>query len=494
MKAKILLSFVLLGSLDVSAHATSVRTDLLPKEIQKSKHQPLTMSYLAKGMVNSFSNNSVQIHASGHLVYDRQIVLKDKNGHKIRFRDEYSSKKIYALDKIANEETIVKDVWFFSPNGSALPDSVDDPQNYCTYERPCSNVTQDLIDKMHQVKIQGSLWFATGDYQMPNHARQHDSKVLFLYNGFEVRGRTSDFYFNPEANERPLIEGTLAWNDLGGHYGGIGYVSHIKSRIKDNLLYLKDYSESVNLYSNGWIELKSVEAIQEQGDIIVYGTQGSNVYADRTYISNSSLLNKRFGAINVKAQTAIIESSSLTADGYNASNIHPDYSVSSTYDDFYGISIYESDIKLSNACWGQMIATRHVSYLLLINSTLEANAADNSSYSECQLRAIDSDAAKIKRSYEIINSKIEVNNSHGDAIGIIGYDEDYHISKSQISLKAQGGFSFLMRAKSVTFNEAPSYLSISSDQRSRLWDVELLSNQSTPPSQCKVDDEASQDC
>lgn len=489
MKTNVLLSLFLLSSLDAVASTAPSKVPPLPKEIQKLVHQPLISSY----MTRAFTNIYVQSHASGHQVYDHKVILKDKKGHEIRFTDELDPKESYEFDKVAVKDAMINDVWFFSPNGSALPDSVDNPQNYCTYEKPCSNVTQDLIDKMHQAGINGNLWFATGDYQMPSNPRQHNSKVLFLYSGFEVRGRTSDFLYYPETEERPTIEGTLAWNVLNGHYGGTGFVGYIKSHVSDNVLYLMDYPQTVNLYSTGWIILKSVDVTQEQNDI-AGNEEGSNVYADRTYISNSFLFNKRFAARNVTAQTALVYSSSLTAEGRNAYNVTADYSVYSTYDDYYGIGIYDSAIKLNNACWGQMLATSQVAFVDIAYSTLEASA-ENTGYTDCQLRAIDSVAAKIKRTYEIFNSKIVVNNSNGSAIGIVGHEQDYQIYNSQIAVNAQNGSSVLMYSKSVTFMGEPSTLSSKSGiGLAKLLDVESIANESSSPSQCQLNDDAAQNC
>lgn len=492
MKKNALLSLIVLGSLNAAAHATPQKIPPLPDAIQKQIHQRLTLGSLPEQVTSSLNNTSLLPHASGHMFYDYAVTLKDDTGAKIRFTDERKHQKNYTVDRIASKEMISHNIWFFSPNGTDLPESVNNPEDYCTFEHPCRNVTQDLIDKIHQTGVIADFWFATGQYEMPVNAQQYDSKVLFLYNRSTVRGRSSDFRFNPTANERPVIEGTLAWNDWEFHHGGTGYVKHIKSHTIDNPVDLMDGPQSVNLYSNGWLELEKTDIIQDPAAIEANNNRSSNILAEKVYVFDSNLSNKGLFAINISAQTVISNASSLTADGPYTNNIYPGSATDTTFYETHYIYLHRSNLTLKNACRSNMIETSEVSNVIIRYSRLEATSSDAT---ECSLSALSSGSAQLKFRNEIVNSKISITTLQGKAFGFFGDNQDFLIVNSQITLDARNGYASIMYAKSVTLAGEPSSFSVQSGESDpKLWRVEHFLNESISPSQCTVNDNEAQDC
>ena len=139
-----------------------------------------------------------------------------------------------------------------------------------------------------------------------------------------------------------------------------------------------------------------------------------------------------------------------------------------------------------------MIDTSEVSDVIIRYSRLEATSSDAT---ECSLSAISSSAAQLQFRNEIVNSRISITTKQGDAFGIFGGNQDYLISNSQISLNAKNGQALILQGKSVTLAGEPSSFSVQSGESNpKLWRVEHFLNESTPPSQCIVNDNEAQDC
>ncbi|CDZ77690.1 hypothetical protein BN59_01980 [Legionella massiliensis] len=106
-------------------------------------------------------------------------------------------------------QILASNVWYFSRQGTAQgPVNL----NSCTAEHPCLDLDQTVADGINALTPSASLWFATGQYQLPTTGT---NGLVSLHDGQSLYGRTIDFSQTAIGPFRPEIIGALWWKGSG---------------------------------------------------------------------------------------------------------------------------------------------------------------------------------------------------------------------------------------------------------------------------------------
>ena len=485
MKSCIILSLFLVSSLSVNAKAPISAEIKLPSKISNAT---LTLSALPSYLVSTLKEED-KPSASGHLFYDKKVVLKDKNGKLIDNLWDLKENDEYEIDSISSIGTFF-DIWFFSPNGSSLPENMEDVSafDYCTFEKPCKNINQSLVDKLHMMQITPKFWFAGGTYQLPKNERQNDSQVLMLYNNFSLHGRSSDFIYKAVNEERPLFIGSLLWIDFAFHDGGFGHAYDIRSQTSYNPIDTINHQETVNFFSMGTLYLQNVSAQLSLPKEYPEG-YGTNVYAKKSILKQSKLNIDGYAGANIKSENVSLYNTHLKADSFDAFNIDS-YELFEMNNDiprhFYAS---ESQLEINNACIATSIHLSRLYGFSLSNSTIKMTGQSDS---YCHFAGIDASTTEEHWIGALIqNSEMYINLRSGVVEAVRSLD--LTIEASKITLQAEEIHA--MTGRSLQFTGNPSTIIVNAQNiLEPLFNFASFKNLSTPASQCQINSMDSFDC
>ena len=413
-----------------------------------------------------------------------------EDGKTISYRDQLKATKKYKLVHIGKTSLLIDNIWFSVLKAWKTTDSYVTDQ--CTFEMPCKNLTQDLVEDLNNFlqvnQLKAKLWFASGDFELPENPKQHFAQMLDLYGRISIAGRTPDFRHIAYNEERPLIHGTLSWNDYMQHGGTYTSVENIRVESGDNKIQVEDIFVNVNIHSAGAVsvidsDLKKINA-----------EDGGNIYAQHVNLIDSTVFSMGNESGNIESNSVYILGSQLSVQGSNTYNLK----VSDGY-----IDIYESNLETRvDFCWNLMGADaraivgysptilRLVSSRILMESTI--------SCPKTFMGALLADTPEIF----VIDSEISMKSTDGHliAIGQLRYPNyPLILSNSKISVESLNDSAYAIHGADSTlkFIGEPSTIHVSSPVEAALYvypESLMILNQSTTPSQCRINDENSVNC
>lgn len=474
---------------------------------KKLLQEPLMASHVPLTLLKKFHNAETLSYAKGHEFYDTPIVLEDEQGNQINKKHQFSPKKQYKLVTTNKIKRVAENVWFFAPTGI----NPDAPYSWtaCTAEHPCQQFTQDLVDFIHQSTRSANLWAATGTYELPTvRQQQYSPKLLELYDDQHISGRTSNFKQIAYNEKRPLFLGTLSWNDYVEHDGAYGWLSNVIVRVADNLTQVDTQWTNTNVHCTGLLYISN--SVLENNSQNKSST-ALNVNTENAYIYDSSFKIIAAGpGVNFQTEGwTQITRSSLQADASEAANlgaIGKDGAFLSLIDSTLETKSCPGQYQNSNAILGAIML--YDSYQVSLNSvTMDVQTKTpcdtNENFSAGAILLLNSPGG---RYIDLVNSKITVSSESYAVYAINGNLANSGNSPLSINLdNTQIRVSSLHHsavgiedsiAPNVHFINSPSSLFVSSPVLAQLFSHEspVISNESTPPSQCVVNEGEPQNC
>ncbi|KTD66096.1 hypothetical protein [Legionella spiritensis] len=285
-------------------------------QINRLLPQTLTLSHLPPAMMEKMRIDETTSYAQGHLFYDSALSLKDTSGRIISNLKDFQRTATYQLEHIKSPDFLINNIWFFSPDGSDEIVTRDNIREKCTFEAPCQKLSQEIIDALPEdEKIY--LWLASGDYDLPSH-QQQKGQFLSLKHRMAIVGRTADFKHIAYGEERPVLKGSLLWNDYAGHEGAAGTIENVIVKTNANPVQVDNYDFDINIYSNGFLTLSNVLLIKKTDG------RGLNIFADAIDARDLTChLNSDDTSMNIFTDgMLILEKTNLTIVGKNSGNIY----------------------------------------------------------------------------------------------------------------------------------------------------------------------------
>lgn len=475
---------VILGMLNQFVYANLPTTinqyPIIKGQIHK---EPLMISHLPENMAKRLSLSAPLTYASGHEFNDASIELLDENGKKIIYKHQIDPKQNYALVSTGQAAQIVKNIWFFSPNGSDQVFEDDFDLNKCTAENPCKQLTQQLIDGIHNRSPNAKLWFATGTYNLPYVVQQKlNPQLLELHNDQNIMGRTSDFRHFAYGKDRPLLLGTLSWNDYTYHGGVSASVENISMHTSNNRAQVGDTFVNTNLHSTGHLSIAncSFENSSDQ-----YGT---NIFAQNINVYQSSLKGQGVRFENIYSEEeVIVQQSILKVKGSDISNL--------IIDSGFLLAINSRFTVENDSCSGYAIQSGSPDiYLESVKLSIRSDRECTTPFITSAILANASDS-----SFMVNNSTIKVFSKFGAAAGILNMGSKISLNNSKIKVQSlQNSAIGIGSGNIVEFIDKPSFLIVSSpvsaDPFYKMISSLKLFNNSTPRSQCLINDGEMHDC
>lgn len=282
-------------------------------EPQWMKKQPLMASHLLPPMRTKLINYHTLTYATGHEFYDTPIELIDENGNILKHREDIKPKGHYQIKQVGHPKLVSKYIWFFRPGGSTEEVNSDTIWTSCTAEYPCQEITQSIVDNIPSYD-KPQLWIASGDYQMPIDKHQNQA-LLSLKNKMALIGRSSDFRFIAYDNDRPLLAGTLIWNDYTGHSGSDGRIENVRIKTGDAPIQVINDFVNVNLFSTLSLTVVNVDLEKK------HQSNGENIQAEQVTIHSSNLSVEGEQSNNIRAEYLLMNGSVLHVKGEYTRNL-----------------------------------------------------------------------------------------------------------------------------------------------------------------------------
>ncbi|HHF7375468.1 Uncharacterised protein [Legionella bozemanae] len=106
-------------------------------------------------------------------------------------------------------QEIRNNIWFFSPEGTYQGHGSSFTFANCTAENPCINLDQTVASGIAAVAPNASFWFASGTYVLPSTGTDG---FIQLADGQSLWGRNADFMAPAMGSQLPTIRGGIWWN------------------------------------------------------------------------------------------------------------------------------------------------------------------------------------------------------------------------------------------------------------------------------------------
>ncbi|MDP1602559.1 MAG: hypothetical protein Q8M03_04770 [Legionella sp.] len=379
-------------------------------------------------------------------------------------------------------------IWFFSPKGVQVTEG--DVINQCTAERPCRELTQDFVNNLNNFltlnQLKGKLWLATGVYDLPANPKQNQAPMLDLYRRISIAGRTPDFKHIAYNDERPLINGTLSWNDYSHHGGTEGSVRNIRMHTNENPIQVENTFVNANIHSTGNLEVIN-SALQK-----TTVQNGENIHANFIRLIDSTLSSTGENAVNIASQEGLYSvNSRLRVRGFGTHNLQIAKG---------SVDVYKSDLETdADSCPLAMNFTSAIEAESSIDLNLASSHIVMNSTVKCPLGSMTAIVAPASPYISILDSSILLKSIDEDVTAIENSYFSVKLTNSKINIESSNGKAYAFRNYHTTlaFTGKPSTIHVSSPILATLYlapEIIRVSNQSTPLSQCKINKESSVDC
>lgn len=283
---------------------------------QEHLTRPLSVSQLPQKMIKQLGIDTSRLAGKGHEFYDAKVSLLDQNGHIVNNTKTFDRNGDYQLKAVNPSPTMVKNIWFFSPDGVDEVVDSDHIWEKCTYQAPCQKITQAIIDALpRNERIE--LWLAPGVYELPTHD-QPQTQSISLRHHMNVVGRSRDFKNVVYDDKRPVIKGSIIWHDYSGHFGANGGLENVVVKTGMNpLTYDNGTPIDVNIFSNGSLDIINV------GLSKTVDKEGYNIIADDIFADGLSCDIEGNLTTNIVSHgIAVLTNTKLTAQGNETGNVY----------------------------------------------------------------------------------------------------------------------------------------------------------------------------
>lgn len=458
----------------------------LPQQLPQTKHERLMVSHLPQKLHKILKLPARLSYATGHEFYDTPIKLLDDKGNLISFKNKFNTKKQYKVESTGETHRTIYNIWFFTSNGNE-PKELD--WSVCTAEVPCK-LTQNLIDEIHKLAPGAQLWVANGKYDLPTVNQQKLHPKLLEFHHFQyVVGRTKDFRHIAYENDRPLMIGTLSFNDYQGHEGIDGTIYNLIIRSSDNYAQMGEYYMNTNVYSTGTLTIGNCDlektATRSFTNVTAAGVtvMDSNLYGE-------NLINE--GGENIRSEGYVyILDSTLKIRALSSTNVVVDLF---TPFPFNMVHIHGTTIE-NQGCESTGIQLQAVprfdfnmSTLKVSKGTFCENYDATGSVYAIALVGLPSEIL------DIAECSIFVSANKGKAFGIERVTGPLMLDKNRINIQsAENDAIAINSTHELEFIRAPSYILVSSPTNARSINAPSVLNNSEPRSRCAINDEIS-DC
>lgn len=446
----------------------------------KFKHSPLNQTLMAS-QVPGILRQSHMTKATGHQFYDTPVHLIDDQGKTISASDKIEKNQAYQIVNDGDMRLTVKNIWFFSPEGTEqFFDGVDDSQK-CTAEKPCLNINQNIVDAIHQIAPGAKLWAASGTYILAPVAQgSGHPQILELHDKQYISGRTSNFKYDAKGDERPFFEGSFLWNDLTGHGGINGGVNSIRVRSTDNLVETSmGDGVNINLYSTGEILVNNSELLSESADNMNVNIEGENVYVYGTTIKANG------GEVySIIAANLDINNASWTIDAERATGLFMRGEVKR--EGYILMNNIDLNIKAKKYVSGFLIRSCQPFLLDGLNMNVYSGAG-----------TVTGILADNMGPMYLFNSSIRARGRSAFAIWNSNESDFLLMDSSRITAVSKYDMAIGIITPLVTFAEGVSHIYAAASEAplraSAIYNT-VVENYSKPASLCSVNDEPEQDC
>jgi hypothetical protein len=462
----------------------------LPKnipEIFTKKQERLMVSDLPAPLLKKWPQLRPLSYASHHTVFDTTIVLKEEHGSIIKYKNQFNPSKQYTLIKTDSIFIPSNSIWFFSPEGSNQEDTPISIKDKCTFEEPCKELTQKLIDEIHQYdRFEVRLWLASGTYDLSNQNQQNNKPLLNLYNNMSVVGRSSDFRHLAYAQERPLIKGTLSWNDYIKHALNIyGEIKNIRVHTNDNTIQVEEDFVNTNIHTTGNLSISDCEFLKKNNE------KGSNIVAENLFIQNTQLSSMGGRAANILANGLAGVANELYVEGvapYNIKLAKPsvliDYFSELTLKDLRcglgGAAIYGGDSFLLFRIDGMKISAKSMKKCGSTNSFLWGIY-------------INLDENDMTMSPSIKNTEINIHTNHGSAAALTFRNAPLKLTNTKIDISSPDR-AYAIAGSKIVFTRKPSTIHVVAADPLIYFDFMPIEVKNYNSSQCMINNQSSTTC
>lgn len=458
-------------------------------EKQWMKQQILMASHLLPSMQANLINYKTLTYTTGHEFYDTPIELIDENGNILKYMEDIKHEGHYQIKKIGHPKLVSKSIWFFRPGGSTEEVNSDNIWASCTAEYPCQDVTQSIVDNIPSY-IDSQLWLASGDYLMPLDKHQNQA-LLSLKNKMALIGRSNDFRFIAYDDDRPLLEGTLIWNDYTGHTGSDGRIENVRVKTGDAPIQVINDFANVNLLSTRSLAIVNVDLEKKhQGN-------GENIQAEIVSIYDSNLSVEGEVSHNINAEYLFMGGSILKVKGDHTRNLIIKNGP---------LSVFDSKLEtFAQSCYSAAIEVRDPLKFTLLDSSIIMESKSNCPQFSPPLRGLIIDQTEnipYPHSQNVVLENLELKIKATDA-SIVAIDTNTNsLSFNKVnfnleSLKREAYAIESFKETELSFHSQPSFIWIKSPIFAAMHTDSShikINNNSIPLSLCKYNQQAAANC
>jgi hypothetical protein len=400
-------------------------------------------------------------------------------------------KKNYRIKSIAKSTTI-GNIYFFSPKGID-PNQINSSQDMCTAEMPCQFPTSELLQRIGK---NAKLWFAPGTYDISDINDGHNrGKILSLLQGQGVYGRSDDFRYQAQGDERPIFNGAMLWTGYTQHSSAYGYLENIQMVTQDNEIETElGYSANANIYAPSLIFAFNAD-LKKQSNLSTT-TVSTNILSESIMLERSniqqtvnghSFINSNLTGTRINMSESNLEIDATSEDA-TVSNIYSEFN-----NDSSNIYIVQSNMYVSSHYRAVAINAPDFQSLNMIDSTLNVVSKGSDYFSAIGFNA---SIGGITHYLNLVNSKINVESDQSVSHGVyVSGELNMSIDNSKISIKSPSESFFVSgwEKKNIVFHDAPSSINLTASPW--IFDSQTsITNQSFPLSMCQVNENKPVEC